>query len=146
MMKSSPQNTDLKRKSLLSTLWIFVLVNMIYADILGMLRPGYLDFLDQMSQQLTGSTVLFFAVFMEVAIAMILLSRVLAYKANRWAHFIAIPLTILWVVVPALIPSLGETTPLSYMFFASVEVVTMVLMLWYVWQWPQPESKHNQPW
>ena len=135
MMKSSVRRTDSERKSLLSTLWMFVLVNMIYADFLGMLRPGYLDFLDQMSQQRTGSTVLLFAVFMEVAIAMIFLSRVLAYKANRWAHFIAIPLTILWVVVPALMPSLGETTPLSYMFFASVEVVTMVFMFGYVWQW-----------
>jgi hypothetical protein len=144
-MKSIKRMTDSERKSLLSTLWIFVLLNMVYADILGMLRPGYLDFLNQMSQQLTGSTVLFFAVFMEVAIAMILLSRVLAYKANRWAHFIAIPLTILWVIVPALMPSLGETTPLSYVFFASVEVVTMVFMLWYVWQWPQPGSKYNQP-
>ena len=141
MMKSRFKNIDLGRKSLLSTLWIFVLVNMIYADIVGMLRPGYLDFLDQMSQQLTGRTVLFFAVFMEVAIAMIFLSRVLAYKANRWAHFIAIPLTILWVIVPALMPSLGETTPLSYVFFASVEVVTMVVMFWYVWQWPQPANK-----
>ena len=135
MVKSNARNTDLGHKSLLSTLWVFVLVNMIYADLLGMLRPGYLDFLDQISQQLTGSTVLLFAVFMEVAIAMIFLSRVLAYKANRWAHFIAIPLTILWVVVPAFMPSLGETTPLSYVFFASVEVVTMTFMFWYVWQW-----------
>lgn len=139
-MKSSKRMTDLERKSLLSTLWIFVLVNMVYADILGMLRPGYLDVLNQMSQQLTGSTVLLFAVFMEVAISMILLSRVLAYKANRWAHFIAIPLTILWVVVPALMPSLGESTPLSYLFFASVEVVTMMFMFWYVWQWKRVSS------
>ncbi|MEM6451765.1 MAG: DUF6326 family protein [Cyanobacteria bacterium P01_D01_bin.105] len=108
---------------------------MIYADIIGTLRPGYLDSLDRLSQQLTGSTVLLFAVFMEVAISMILLSRVLAYKANRRAHFIAIPFTILWVIVPALIPSLGDSTPLSYVFFASVEVVTMMFMFWYVWQW-----------
>ncbi|MGK7909567.1 MAG: DUF6326 family protein [Synechococcus sp.] len=146
MMKSIPKNRDLERKSLLSMLWVFVLLNMVYADILGTLRPGYLDFLDQMSQQLTGITVLLFAVFVELAIAMILLSRVLAYNANRRAHFIAIPLTILWVIVPALMPSLGETTPLSYVFFALVEVVTMVFMFWYVWQWPQPESKYNQPW
>ena len=146
MMKLPPKHTGAEHKTLLSTLWIFVLVNMVYADLLGMLRPGYLDFLEQMSQQLSGSTVLLFAVFMEIAIAMILLSRVLAYKANRWAHFIALPLTILWVVVPALMPSLGETTPLSYVFFASVEVVTMLFMLGYVWHWPRPERKHNQSW
>lgn len=107
-MKLSPKNTDLERKSLLSTLWIFVLLNMIYADILGTLRPGYLDFLDQLSQQLTDTMVLAFSVLMEVAIGMVLLSRVLTYKANRWAHFIAIPLMVLWVVVPALITSSGK--------------------------------------
>ncbi|MEL7523831.1 MAG: DUF6326 family protein, partial [Cyanobacteria bacterium J06553_1] len=85
-MKPSKRMTDLERKSLLSTLWIFVLLNMIYADILGMLRPGYVDLLNQLSQQLTGSTVLLFAVLMEVAIVMVLLSRILDYKANRQAH------------------------------------------------------------
>lgn len=130
--------TDVQRKSLLSTLWIFVLLNMVYADILGMLRPGYLEFLDQISQQLTGSTVLLFAMLMEVAISMVLLSRVLAYKTNRWAHFITVPLTTLWIVVPALMPSLGDATPLSYRFFATVEVVTLLIMFWYVWKWPKP--------
>lgn len=142
-MKPRKPMTDVQRKSLLSTLWIFVLLNMVYADILGMLRPGYVDFLAQMGQQLTGSTVLLFAVLMEVAIAMVLLSRILDYRANRWVHCIAVPLTILWVVVPALIPSLGETTPPSYMFFATVEVVTMLLIFSYVWRWPKPERNYG---
>lgn len=135
--------TDLERKSILSTLWMFVLLNMIYADILGMLRPGYVDLLNQMSQQLTGSTVLLFAVLMEVAIIMVLLSRILAYKANRRAHFVAIPLTILWVVVPALMPSLGDSTPLSYVFFATVEVVAMLVIFGYVWKWPKLQKREN---
>lgn len=142
-MKPSKRMTDLERKSLLSTLWIFVLLNMIYADILGMLRPGYVDLLNQLSQQLTGSTVLLFAVLMEVAIVMVLLSRILDYKANRQAHFVAIPLTILWVVVPALMPSLGDTTPLSYVFFATVEVVTMLVIFGYVWKWPRLQKREN---
>ena len=145
MMKSRLKKTDLGHKSLLSTLWVFVLLNMVYADILGTLRPGYLDSLEQISQQLTGGMVLLFSVFMEIGIAMILLSRVLAYKANRRAHFIAIPLIILWVVVPSLIPSLGETTPLSYVFFASVEVATMTFMFWYVWQWKREIPQRELP-
>ena len=142
-MKSSKRMTDLDRKSLLSTLWIFVLLNMIYADILGMLRPGYLQFLEEISQQLTGGMVLLFAVLMEVAIAMVVLSRILPYKANRWAHFIAVPLTILWVVVPALISVTGETTPLSYVFFATVEVVTMLVIFGYVWHWPNRQKRES---
>ncbi len=118
-------------------MWIFVLVNMIYADIMGMLRPGYLEFLDQMSQQLSGGAVLVFAILMEIVIVMIPLSRILNRNLNRWVHFVAIPLSILWVVVPSLMPSLGDTTPLSYVFFATVEVVTMLAMLYFVWRWPK---------
>lgn len=124
------------RKTLLSTLWVFILLNMIYADILGMLRPGYLQFLEQMSQQLSGQTVLLFAVLMEVVIMMVVLARLLNRTANRWAHFIAVPLSILWVVVPSLMSSLGEATPPSYVFFATIEVVTMLAILWFVWRWP----------
>ena len=57
--------TDEKRKTLLCTAWIFVMLNMIYADLLGMLRPGYLDLLERLSRELSGSTVLLFAVLME---------------------------------------------------------------------------------
>jgi hypothetical protein len=131
--------TDVERKTVLSTMWIFVLLNMIYADILGMLRPGYLELLDRMSQQLSGTAVLLFAVLMEVVIVMVPLSKILNRKANRWTHFAVVPLSILWVVVPSLMPSLGDSTPLSYVFFATVEVGTMLAMLWFTWRWPVPD-------
>jgi hypothetical protein len=67
-------------------MWVFVMLNMIYADILGMLRPGYLAFLERMSQELSGSTVLLFAVLMEAVIVMVPLSKILNRKANRWTH------------------------------------------------------------
>ena len=140
-MKLTKDISGKERKSLLSTMWIFVILNMIYADILGMLRPGYLEFLDQMSQKLTGSAVLLFAVFMEVVIVMVPLSKMLNRKANRWVHFVTVPLSILWVIVPSLMPSLGDSTPLSYIFFASVEVITMLSMLWFVWKWPKQQDQ-----
>jgi len=132
--------TDEKRKTILSTMWIFVILNMIYADILGMLRPGYLEFLDRMSQQLSGGAVLLFAILMEVVIVMVPISKILDRKANRWVHFAVIPVSILWVVGPALMPSLGDSTPLSYVFFATVEVATMLAMLRFAWRWPTQEQ------
>ena len=131
--------TDEKRKTILSTMWIFVMLNMIYADILGMLRPGYLAFLERMSQELSGSTVLLFAALMEVVIVMVPLSKILNRKANRWTHFVVVPLAIVWVIGPSLMPSLGDSTPLSYVFFATVEVTTMLAMLWFAWRWPVSE-------
>jgi len=122
------------------TMWMFVLLNMIYADVLGMLHPGYLEFLDRMSQQLSGSAVLLFAVLMEVVIVMVPLSKILNREANRRVYFAAVPLSILWVVGPSLMPSLGDATPLLCAFFAIVELVTMLAMLWFVWRWPVARS------
>ena len=128
------------RKIVLSTLWVFVLINMIYADILGMLKPGYLENLDKLSQELSAETVLLFSLLMEVPIIMILLSRVLNRRANRIANLVAAPLSILWVVVPSLITSLGST-PLSYVFFATVESLAMLYIAWYAFKWPVEEPR-----
>lgn len=128
------------RKIVLSTLWVFVLINMIYADILGMLKPGYLENLDKLSQELSAETVLLFSLLMEVPIIMILLSRVLNRRANRIANLVAAPLSILWVVVPSLITSLGST-PLSYVFFATVESLAMLYITWYAFKWPVEEPR-----
>ncbi len=144
LVRSNTAMTDKDRKIVLSTMWVFVLLNMIYADILGMLRPGYLDLLERMSQELSGSAVLLFAVLMEVVILMVPLSIILNRAANRWTHFVAVPLSIMWVIVPSLMPSLGDATPLSYVFFATVEVATMLAMLWFVWRWPASDSANDR--
>jgi hypothetical protein len=121
-------------KMVLSTLWIFVLMNMIYADILNTLKPGYLSELENVGQNMSGETVLFFAFLMEIPIVMILLSRILNRKSNRIANFIAAPLSILWVIVPSIVMS-SSSTPLSYIFFATIETLSMVFILWYSWKW-----------
>jgi hypothetical protein len=118
----------------LSTTWVFVLMNMIYADILNTLKPGYLSELADIGQSISEEMVLAFAFLMEIPIAMILLSRVLNREANRFAHFIAAPISILWVIVPSLLMD-HAGTPLSYLFFASIETLAMLFMVWYAWKW-----------
>ena len=121
----------------LSVLWVFVLMNMIYADIIGTMKPGYLADLERMSTTISSEMVLFFAVLMEIPIIMIPLARLLNRRSNRIAHFIAVPLSILWVIVPSIV---FGGTPLSYIFFATVESVTMLFMLWYAWKWEEEEE------
>lgn len=134
---------DISKQSVLFALWVFVFFNMIYADLLGMIRPGYVEMLDQMGRDLSAGTVLFFAMMMEIAIVMIPLSRLLGRKANQRLHFVAVPLVIAWVIGPALMPDLGGETQPSYIFFATVEVATMLGMLWYVWKWQANEHSVN---
>jgi hypothetical protein len=117
------------RKTVVSTLWIFVLINMIYADIIGMLRPGYLEILDRYSKELDKSTVLIFSVLMEVPIAMIILARFLPWKYCRIAHMVSIPISTMYVVFGGL-----TDPPYSYIFFASVEILTMMAIGWIVLQ------------
>ena len=105
-------------KVVLSILWVFVLMNMIYADILNTLKPDYLAELEYVSTEISGEIVLLFAVLMEIPIAMIIISRLLDRKSNRIANFVAIPISICWVIIPSI---LSPNTPLSYIFFASID-------------------------
>lgn len=129
------QNSKSNKKILLSTLWIFVLLNMIYADIIGMLRPGYLELLDRMSQELSPETVLIFSILMEIPIAMVLLARILARKPNRISNFIAVPISVIYVVFGGL-----TEPPVSYLFFATVEIVALLAIFWMALKWPKTRS------
>jgi hypothetical protein len=116
-------------KVLLSTLWIVVMINMLKADLLSLYIPGALDEMAEFA----GSTpipqlMLGGAIMMEISIVMIILSRVLKYKANRWANIIAAVITIVFVIGG------GSTTP-HYIFIAAVEVVCMLLIIWFAWKW-----------
>ncbi len=120
----------------LSTLWIVVMFNIVFADILSFINPGFLE--EVMTGyageiQITQGLLLVFAVLLEIPIAMIFLSRVLNYRANRWANIIAAVITIVFVVG-------GGSTDLHYLFFGTVEVALLALIVWYAWKWPNPEG------
>ncbi|MBI9050556.1 MAG: hypothetical protein JEZ00_14140 [Anaerolineaceae bacterium] len=121
---------DMKVK--LSTLWIFIMFNMAFADIIGFINPGTLEEI-MTSMDITQGFLLVAAILVEIPIAMIVLSRVLKYRANRLANIIAGVITILWVIG-------GGNTSLSYIFFATMEVLCIFLIFWYVWKWSNPEA------
>ncbi len=133
------------RRTVLSTLWISVLFNYVYADIYTLtfnpvLQPeSWKQFLsgDAGGVQLTAGFVLITAVLMETAIAMVLLSRILSYGANRWANvgFGAFhTLFVAWSL-------LGQTPSIYYLFFAAVEIACTLFIAWYAWQWRIPSAR-----
>lgn len=115
----------------LSTLWIFVMFNMVFADIVGFLNPGTLE--EMIAMKPAQGLLLAFSILLEIPIAMIVLSRLLKHRANRWANIIAGVTTILWVIG-------GGNTSISYIFFSTVEVACMVLIIWYAWKWTEQET------
>lgn len=134
--KKTFEMEDMKVK--LQTLWIFILFNMIFADIFSFMYPG---FLRQVmaggaveGTQITPLFLLIAAVVTEIPIAMVFLSRLLKYRANRWINIIGGLVTILWVIG-------GGSTILHYIFFASIEVVCSLIIIWLAWTWPKPATQ-----
>jgi hypothetical protein len=112
----------------LSTLWVVVMFNMVFADILTFIKPGELQALwaGQAGVQVTQGVLLGFAMLLEIPIAMIFVSRVLKPGLNRWANTVAAAVTSAFVVG-------GGALTLHYVFFATVELACMALIVWSVW-------------
>lgn len=115
----------------ISTLWIVVMINMAFADILGFMYPGMLEKI--ITGTIDGVTVtptflVIAAVLVEVGIAMIYLSRALPRATARILNLIAVPLTIAFVIGG------GSLTP-HYIFFASIEVIAMLYIGYLALNW-----------
>jgi hypothetical protein len=134
-MNATGRTAEIKdRRMRLSALWIFATLNYIYADVFTLFFvPGA----QKETATMTAGAVLAFAVLMETAIAMVLLSRVLKYGANRWANIIvgAIQTAAVFFFVFAGTPP----APFSA-FFGTIEIVCTLVIIWYAWKWPNPEG------
>ncbi|MFW9973933.1 MAG: DUF6326 family protein [Candidatus Thorarchaeota archaeon] len=117
-------------KNKISTLWIFIMFNMLAADILGFMLPGTLQQIIDNPLGITAEFMLIAAVMIEVPILMIFLSRILEYKLNRIVNFIGVAFTIFFIV------ALGATS-LVYYFFMAIEILAMLLIAWSAWKWKE---------
>jgi Family of unknown function (DUF6326) len=114
-----------------STLWIFVMFNMLAADVISFLDGALLEQLlsgHAGQVQITGTFQLVAAVLLEIPIAMIVLSRTLPDRSNRVGNIAAAALTAVFVVGG------GSVTP-HYVFFAAVELGALALIGWSAWRW-----------
>lgn len=127
-------------KARLSTLWIFALFNYLYCDVVGLMDPALLkQFMagNVGGVQITQGFLLGAAILMEIPISMILLSRVLKDRANRWANVIA---GIIMTVVQFSSLFFGSFPTIYYVFFSIIEMASTAFIVWYAWKWVKPES------
>ena len=133
-MNTNGKTSKLNTKVLLSTLWVVVMVNMLKADILSLYIPGATDELARIAGETPiPQLMLGGAIMMEISIVMIILSRVLKYRANRWANIITSIITIVFVVV-------GRASYPHYTFIMTVEVICLLLIIWNAWKWSSSEE------
>lgn len=122
---------------LLSLLWVFLMLNFIYCDVIA-LHDGAV--LGQLLQGKVGGMTLspvFFllsSLLMEVPIALVLVSRLARRSVSRVANLVAGGFMTL---VQA--SSLFVSTPSwSYLFFSAIEIATLLLILVLAIRWKKP--------
>jgi len=117
---------------LLSTLWLFAMLTYTYGDVVTLMDP-----VKHGTMQLTEGFLLGGSIFMMIPISMVLLARLLPYRANRWANLIAgtimtVALTLtLFVAVPTL----------YYVFFSAIEIACTAFIVGYAWKWRNPAAR-----
>ena len=129
----------LSRKAILSTLWIFAFATYMYGDIAGLMDSvllkqylsGTVNGLRMTEGFLLGSVIL-----MMIPISMILLSRVLRYRANRIANIVAA--TVMTVVQAATL-FVGSGPTMYYAFSSAVEIAATAFIVWYAVTWRSSE-------
>ena len=123
---------DTERRIRLALLWVFVMLNMIVADVLSFMSAGALQQIIAGRAGeivLTPGFLLLAAVLTEVPIAMVLLSLVLPQQAARWANLAAALFTVVYVW------GMGSPFEPHYAFIAAVETLGCVLIAWSAWTW-----------
>jgi len=131
------------RRVILSTLWVFFVLNIMYADVISLMKTVNTGFdvttaenFELVQSILTPVMLLLVGIFLELGMVMIVLSRVLKRAVNRWAN-----------IIIAIIQALGLTASLFvgspdmyYIFFATVEYTTLLFIVWYAWTWVEPQN------
>ena len=116
----------------LSALWLFAMLTYTYGDVVTLMDP-----VKHGSMQLTEGFLLGGSIFMMIPITMVLLSRILKYRASRWASIIAGT-----IMTASLAVTLFVAVPTSYyVFFTVIEITCTALIVWYAWKWRIPEDE-----
>ncbi|MHB8135037.1 MAG: DUF6326 family protein [Anaerolineaceae bacterium] len=136
--KGSPQGTNksttgIDPKIKLSLLWIFVVLLMVYADIVSLMDPTSAIRERMVGVPMSAVFLLAGAIVMIISMVMVILSWVLTYKVNRWVTIVIGAFMIVNIITGG--------HGLYYVLFAAVEVACILLITWFSWKWkPVVES------
>jgi hypothetical protein len=130
--KESPHGTNksitgIDPKVKLSLLWIFVVLLMVYADIVSLLDPTSPIRKIMAGAPLPAGGLMAGAILMITSIVMVTLSWVFTYKVNRWVTIVIGAFMIFYIVTGG--------HGLYYVLFESVEIACILVITWFSWKW-----------
>lgn len=119
-------------KSKLAALWLFAMLTYTYGDVVTLMDP-----IKHGEIQLTEGFLLGGSIYMMIPISMVLLSRLLNYRANRLASIIAGS-----IMTVTLILTLFVAVPTSYyVFFTVIEIACTAYIVWCASRWRNHEGR-----
>lgn len=125
-------HVKIEPRTLLSTLWIFILFNMIFRDLHQFANASFVQ--ELLVQNISEELVLVFGVILEIPIAMVLLSRILKNKVNKWVNLSAV------LLFAAGLYSSFPSADLDDLFFMLMETIALVGIVWTAWKLPVSQT------
>ncbi|MCG8612575.1 MAG: DUF6326 family protein [Pseudomonadales bacterium] len=124
----------IETNTLLSALWLFILLNVIFRDLHEIAKKSHLEML--LASEVSDVLLFLVGFVIEIPIAMVLFSLLLSRRILR-------PLTI----VAALVITVGMVsvppTDLDDVFFLTIQLLAMIAIVWTVWRWSQEDRLSN---
>jgi Family of unknown function (DUF6326) len=126
-MNTNKSTTGIDPKVKLSLLWIFVVLLMIYADIVSLMDPTSPIRERMVGTPMAAGFLMAGAIVMIISIVMVILSWVLNYKVNRWVTIVIGAFMIQQIIAGG--------HGLYYVVFETVEIACILLITWFTWKW-----------
>jgi hypothetical protein len=126
-MNTNKSTAGIDPKVKLSLSWIFVVLLMIYADIVSLMDPTSMIRERMVGAPMSAGFLLAGAAVMIISIVPVILSWVLTYKVNRWIS------TVIGALMVQQIIAGGHG--MFYIMFETVEVASILLIIWFTWKW-----------
>jgi hypothetical protein len=131
-VKTNKTTAGIDPRVKLSLSWIFMILLMIYADIVSLMDPTSLIRERMVGTPMSEGFLLAGAGVMAITISPVILPWVLNYKVNRWVS------TAIGAFMIQQIITGGHG--LFYVLFETLEVASILLIIWFTWKW-KPEVK-----
>ena len=140
--EKTPQNAlediTLNVKLKLASLWASFMFLYIYVDYFHLYMPGSIEDIlagKVFTFDISYVFLLIAMIGVTIPVVMIFLSVALPAKGNRWTNII-----VATIYIPYMLFNLAGEAWVHMYFAAALEVVLLLLVIWYAWKWPQQKA------
>jgi hypothetical protein len=133
LAESAPTTAPVRRigpRAMVSSLWLFAILNYLYCDILGLMYPPDLQsYLDGKigGIEINQGFLLAAGVLMTIPMSAVLVSRIAPHRLARWWSIVA---GAIMTLVQLGTLGVGSETTLHYAYFSVIEVATTAAIVW----------------